>query len=163
MNTDRLVKEVLLKSSLERVWNALTDSNEFGSWFGMKLEGPFRAGQLLRGHIAPTSVDPEVAKMQKPYEGTAVVLWIERIEPKTLFSFQWHPYAVDLNTDYSKEPRTTVTFALKEESGGVRLTITESGFEDLPISRRNEALKSNEGGWEAQTQLIAKYLSQNAK
>jgi uncharacterized protein YndB with AHSA1/START domain len=163
METNQIVKKVFLKFSRERVWRALTDSNEFGSWFGMKLEGPFRAGETMRGVIVPTSVDPEVAEMQKPYTGKPVELLIDRIEAPNLFSFKWHPFAIEAGVDYSSEPMTLVTFHLQEEKGGVSLTITESGFENIPISRRNAAFKANDGGWAKQTELIAKYLAMHEK
>jgi uncharacterized protein YndB with AHSA1/START domain len=159
MSTDRIEKKVLLKAPLSRVWRALTDSKEFGSWFGMKLEGPFTAGAKINGIIVPTTVDPEVAQMQKPHEGKRVELWVDRIEPEHFFSLKWHPYAIDPKIDYSKEPMTLITFALEEKEGGVLLTLTESGFDQIPLARRAEAIRANDGGWSKQMELIAKYLS----
>lgn len=160
-DTDRIEKKIVLRASRERVWRALTDSAEFGTWFGMKLEGSFAEGAIMSGAIRPTAVDPDIAKMQAPYEGTPVKLVIDRIEPMHRFSFRWHPYAVD-DGDYSNEPMTLVTFELADADGGILLTVTESGFEGIPAHRRAEALKSNEGGWEAQTHLIEKYLAQRS-
>lgn len=156
---DSIKKEVLLKAEKPRVWRALTESKEFGAWFGMKIEGPFKLGVKMFGEIQPTTVDPEIAKMQEPYKGHRFELFVERMEPQDVFAIKWHPYAVDLNSDYSKEPMTTVTFTLAEKPGGTLLTIVESGFEKIPLARRADALKSNEGGWEAQCGLIAKYLA----
>jgi hypothetical protein len=76
---------------------------EFGSWFGMKLEGDFKVGETIRGKIVPTSVDPEVAKLQKPHEGKAVELFVDCIEPETRFCLKWHPFAIDPQVDYSNE------------------------------------------------------------
>jgi uncharacterized protein YndB with AHSA1/START domain len=159
METNEIRKQVLLKAPLARVWRALTQSNEFGAWFGMKLEGPFVVSEAVRGVIVPTSVDPEVAKMQKPYEGAPVVLLIEAIEPEHRFSFRWHPDPVEPNKDYRGQPTTLVTFTLEEKAGVVLLTVTESGFEGIPLTRRADLLKSNEGGWEKQMELISKYLA----
>lgn len=159
MTADRIEKKVHLKAPLSRVWRALTDSKEFGSWFGMKLEGPFSPGAKMRGIIVPTTVDPEVAKMQKPHEGKRVELLVDRIEPEHLFSLKWHPYAIDPKIDYSDEPMTLITFTLKEQDGGVLLTLTESGFDKLPLARRAEAIRANDGGWTKQMELIAKYLA----
>jgi len=159
--TDRIEKQILLRASHERVWSAISDARQFGSWFGMRLDGPFVAGARLTGHIVPTTVDAEVAKAQEPYSGTAFEVLVERLEPMRLFSFRWHPYAVERGTDYSNEPTTLVEFVLEPKSEGTLLTITESGFDRLPLERRAEAFKSNEGGWEAQTRLIEKYLARN--
>jgi len=156
--SDRIEKEVLLRAPLSRVWQALTDANEFGQWFGVRLEGQFKAGTPISGRITPTTVDPEVAKMQKPYEGLAFEIVIDRIEPKKLFSFRWHPFGVDPKTDYSKEPMTLVEFTLQELPEGVRLKVIESGFDKVPIERRATAFTANEGGWTAQMALIRTYV-----
>jgi uncharacterized protein YndB with AHSA1/START domain len=70
-DTDRIEKKVHLRSSLERIWQAISNAEQFGRWFGVKFNGPFMAGTRLKGRIAPTQVDPEVAKLQKPHEGKA--------------------------------------------------------------------------------------------
>jgi uncharacterized protein YndB with AHSA1/START domain len=158
-STDCIEKKVLLHAPHDRVWRALTDSREFGAWFGMKLDGPFAPGKTMRGSIARTTVDAEVAKLQEPYEGKAVELMIERVEPQHLFSFRWHPYAIEPGVDYSGEPTTLVAFALKDVEGGVELTVTESGFDAIPLARRAKAFAANDGGWQAQVRLIEKYLA----
>lgn len=160
--TDRIEKKVLLKAPRQRVWDALTDSRQFGSWFGMRVDGPFRAGQIARGTILPTTVDPEVAKLQKPHEGMAFDIRVEAIEPQRLFSFRWHPFAIDRSADYSAEPMTLVTFTLDEEPAGVLLTVTETGFDGLPLERRAKAFAANDGGWAHQMVMITKYLAHAA-
>ena len=159
---DRIQKQVLLRAPLARVWQAITDSRQFGSWFGVKFTEPFRAGDHIVGAIAPTTVDPQVAAMQKPYAGMRFEITIDRIEPRKVFSFRWHPFGVDPKVDYSKEPTTLVEFTLEERPDGVLLTVTESGFNNVPVERRAAAFKANEGGWSAQMTLIEKYLAQAA-
>ena len=159
MAVDRIVKKVLLKTPRERVWEAITDSSRFGVWFGVEIDGPFVAGKEATGRIVPTKVDAEVAKHQQSYRGVPWRVQVERIEPMTLFSFYWHPHAVDPGTDHSKEPMTLVTFELQDAEGGVLLTITESGFVWLPAARRVRALELNDIGWVHQTRLIEKYLT----
>ena len=155
--TDKIEKTTTLKASLDRVWHAISDSTAFGTWFGMTLEGPFIEGQTVSGAIAKTQVDDEIAKHQGPYVGVRCDLKIERIVPRKLLAFRWHPGA-DGDVG-SNAPTTLVTFELEEVPGGTRLTITESGFEALPLERRAKAFADNEGGWEAQLGLIAKYLA----
>lgn len=162
MNTDKIEKQVLLTAPRARVWQAISDAKNFGAWFGVKFDGPFVAGKPIRGQIVPTQVDPEVAKLQEPHTGTPFVCLIETIEPMERFAFRWHPYAIDPGSDYSQEPTTLVTFALADAEGGTQLTITESGFDQLPLERRAAAFRANEGGWEHQSRLIAKYLAQTA-
>jgi uncharacterized protein YndB with AHSA1/START domain len=158
---DFIKKSVLLRASRARVWRALTDAQEFGSWFGMRLDGPFVQGKSVQGRVVPTTVDAEVAAHQKPYEGLLFELRVERLEAERLFSFRWHPSAVERGRDYSAEPTTLVTFELEPADGGVLLTVTESGFDALPPERRAAAFASNEQGWAMQVKLIEKYLAQH--
>ena len=158
-NTDRIEKKVLLRAPRERVWRAISDSRQVGSWFGVEFDAPFVAGKPIVGKMVPTSVDAEVAARQKPYEGFRFEFLVDRIEPMRLFSFRWHPFAMDTGVDYSKEPTTLVAFELEEASGGTLLTVTESGFDRIPLERRAKAFAANEGGWTAQMKLIEKYLA----
>ena len=154
--TDSIRKQVVLKAPRARVWRAISDSQAFGAWFGMTIDGPFIAGKTVKGHIAKTQVDAEIAKQQEPYVGMPCDLMIERIEPETCLAFRWHPGA---DPDVAPDaPTTLVTFELADASGGTELTITESGFDALPHEKRAKAFADNEGGWQAQLTLIAKYL-----
>src|SRR5260221_12296339 len=114
MDTDRIEKKIFLRAQPKRVWRALSDSTEFGAWFGMKFDGPFAPGASMRGTIVPTTVDAEVASHQKEHEGLPFDITIEQMEPERLFSFRWHPGAVERGVDYSAEPTTLVVFALEE-------------------------------------------------
>ena len=161
-STDRIEKKVLLNAPRARVWKAITDYAELGKWFGVRFDGPFKPGASVRGVITPTTVDEEVAKAQEPYAGFPFEITVDRIEPQRLFSFRWHPYAHEPGVDYSKEPTTLIVFTLEDQASGVLLTVTESGFDQIPIERRAKAFAANEGGWAAQMTLIEKYLAKNA-
>ena len=152
--SDRIEKQVLLRAPLSRVWQALTDSHEFGRWFGVRLDGPFKAGTPIHGQITSTTVDPDVAEMQKPYEGMKFEIVVDRIEPKMLFSFRWHPFGVDPKVDYSKEPTTLVEFRLEETAEGTLLKVVESGFDRVPAERRALAFRSNSEGWAIQLENV---------
>jgi uncharacterized protein YndB with AHSA1/START domain len=147
--TDRIEKTIELKAPVSRVWRALTDHNEFGAWFRVRLEGPFVAGQVSRGQIT--------------YPGYEHLRWeavVQKLEPERLFSFTWHPYAVDPTEDYSGEPSTLVEFTLEKTANGTLLRIVESGFDKLPNKRRLEAFRMNEGGWSEQIKNIARHVEQ---
>jgi uncharacterized protein YndB with AHSA1/START domain len=159
MSTDRIEKEVLLRAPLERVWRAIGDSSEFGRWFGVRFDGPFVEGAPVTGVITPTTVDDDVARQQEPYVGQSDTWQIVSVEPQRRLAFRWHPYAVEPDVDYSKEPTTLVEFTLTETPDGVLLKIVESGFDAIPEERRAAAFEANSGGWAAQTQLVQKYLA----
>jgi uncharacterized protein YndB with AHSA1/START domain len=148
-STDRIEKRVTLKAPRARVWKALTDAAEFGKWFGVRIEGPFTPGQTARGRITIPNYDHLTAEFQ-----------VERIEPESYFSYRWHPHAVDAAVDYSNEPTTLVEFRLDQEGPNTVLTIVESGFDRIPIGRRAEAFKMNDGGWSSQIKNLEAYVGQ---
>jgi uncharacterized protein YndB with AHSA1/START domain len=158
MSTDRIEKQILLRAPLARVWRALSDSTEFGLWFGMRFTAPFTPGALMRGVIVPTVADPEVAKAQKQYEGIPFEITIQEMEPERLFSFRWHPGAIDPSVDYSVEPTTLVVFTLEQLPDGVLLTVTESGFDQIPLARRAKAFTQNEQGWTMVVKMFEEYI-----
>ena len=145
---DRIEKQIVLRARRSRVWRALSDAEEFGRWFGVKLQGTFTEGATLRGRIT-----------HPDYEHLTMEVFVERIDAERYIAWRWHPYAVDPKVDYSKEPTTLVEFRLAEASGGTDLTIVESGFDRIPLERRAKAFAANEGGWAKQLELVAAYLA----
>ena len=148
--TDRIEKRAVLRAPRSRVWRALTDATEFGTWFGVTLQSDFAEGATIRGQITHPN-----------YEHLTMEVVVERMEPEQYFSYRWHPYAVDPNIDYSDEPRTLVEFRLEESGDGTVLTIVESGFDRIPPARRAEAWRMNEGGWTAQAQNLDRHVARS--
>jgi uncharacterized protein YndB with AHSA1/START domain len=148
-STDRIERSILLKAPRSRVWRALSNAEEFGDWFGVALKGKsFAAGQRVQAQIT--------------HPGYEHVVWdvlIERMEPERLLSWRWHPAAVDPSVDYSKEPTTLVVFELKEVEGGTLLSVVESGFDNVPPSRRLDAFRMNSQGWDIQMENIKKHVT----
>jgi uncharacterized protein YndB with AHSA1/START domain len=158
--SDRIEKRVVLRAPLDRVWRAISDSGEFGRWFGVRFDGPFVAGSSVTGAIVPTTVDDEVAKRQEPHAGTKSTWQIVALEPQRRFAYRWHPFAIDPAADYDEEPTTLVEFTLTETPDGVLLTIVESGFDAIPEARRNASFEANSEGWAIQADLVRRYLAQ---
>ncbi len=145
----QIVKRIELNAPVSRVWRALTDYREFGEWFRVKLEGPFVPGQEARGQIT--------------WPGYEHLTWkavVQKMEPERLFSFTWHPYAVEPNVDYSKETPTLVEFRLEATASGTLLVLTESGFNGIPSDRQLEAFRMNDGGWKQQMKNIETHVTQ---
>ena len=149
--TDRMEEKIILRVPRARVWRALAEAEEFGAWFGVKLAGKFAPGAAVKGTIT-----------EKGYEGLPFEIVIERMEPQRLFSWRWHPYAVDPGVDYTAEPRTLVVCELKEVSGGTALTLVESGFHGVEVGRREKAYRMHQQGWAAQMKSIERYLARAA-
>jgi len=140
-------KQIEIAAPVSKVWDALTNHEKFGAWFRVKLEGPFVAGEVSRGFIT--------------WPGYEHIRWeatVKEIVPEKLFSFTWHPYAVDPVMDYSKEEPTLVEFRLEPTATGTLVTVTESGFEKVPEARRAEAFRMNDGGWAQQVKNIEEYV-----
>ena len=162
MSTDRIEKQVVLRAPLDRVWRAIGDSQEFGRWFGVRIDGPFVAGTSVTATITGTTVDEEVAELQRPHAGAKATWQIVAVEPPRRFAYRWHPFAVEPapeNQDYAAEPTTLVEFTLSPTTDGVLLTIVESGFDAIPAARRSAAFEANSGGWAKQVELVRKYLA----
>src|SRR3954469_149577 len=150
-STDRIEKQVLLKSPRSRVWRALSNAEEFGIWFGMNLAGKqFIAGKSVQGHLTYPG-----------YEHLVIDLLIERVEPEHHLSWRWHPAAIDASVDYSSERTTLVEFELTEVEAGTLLRVVESGFDQIPAARRDEAFRMNTGGWEHQLINIEKHVGKD--
>ncbi len=145
---DRIERQQEIKAPVSRVWRALADHREFGDWFRVKLTAPFQIGQVSTGHVT--------------YPGFEHVPWktiIQQIEPERLFSFTWHPHAIETSVDYSEEATTLVEFRLEPTLEGTLLSVTESGFSELPLHRRDEAMSKNKTGWREQMENIARHIS----
>ncbi len=147
-STDRIERKILLRAPRSRVWRALTNPVEFGTWFGVKVEGTFAPGARVRGAIT-----------HKGYEHVTWDITIERMEPERLFSWRWHPHAVEPGVDYAAEPTTLVVFELEDEAGGTQLTVVEAGFDQVPLARRAQAYRMNGEGWTYQVQSIEAYVA----
>jgi uncharacterized protein YndB with AHSA1/START domain len=145
--SDRIEKHFQVSASRSRVWRAISDAGEFGTWFGMKLDRPFAPGATVFGRLTIPG-----------YEHVTLEILVEKIQPEDYFSYRWHPYPMNPAIDYKAEPTTLVEFRLEETAGGTAVAITESGFDRLPASRRAEAFRMNEAGWSGQSRKLAAYV-----
>lgn len=168
MTTDRIEKQVILQAPISRVWRAIADTQEFGKWFGVKLEGPFVAGQTIRGKFEFTLNEEKIMQHQerlglkpsriKMPQTNVVFCTVESVEPERFFSFRWIPYGIDAEADPDNEPTTLVEFRLEPTAQGTLLTIVESGFDRVPPHRRERAFRMNEGGWTSQAENVRKHV-----
>ena len=147
LSTNVIEKQILIEAPVSKVWDAIIDHEKFGEWFRVVLESPFEEGRTIKGRLTYPG-----------YEHVSFEFTVKQIQPEKLFSYTWHPYAVDTAKDYSTELPTLVEFKLEAIDNGTRLTVTESGFDALPPERRDEAYRMNEGGWEEQVQNVDHYV-----
>ena len=90
-STDVIEKEIVVRAARGKVWKSITDSREFGKWFKAEMADPFVAGARSKGRITHPG-----------YEHLMMEIDVERMEPEHLFSWRWHPYAIEPQQDYSQ-------------------------------------------------------------
>lgn len=132
----RIDRTIEINATPERVWRALTDVAELSAWFQVTIDGAIAQG----ADAWMTSVHPEFA-------GQRFRVWFVELTPPRRLVWQWHPGAVDPAVDYSREPRTTVTFVLERSGRGTRLTVSETGFDEISLARRAKVYGDNSQGW----------------
>ncbi len=145
---NQIERVINLNASVERVWIALTDHNEFGAWFHLSLHNPFRVGEVTYGEVTYPG-----------HEGLPFWARVEAMEEPRLFSFTW-PMDETVRPDdlHLGEKVTLVEFILEPSGDASKLTVRESGFERLPEDKRMQAFRDNEGGWDAQTKNIKDFV-----
>lgn len=148
--TDAITREIVVRAPLARVWRAVSDHREFGTWFRVELDGPFEEGRRLKGRMTHPGA-----------EGLPFSARVTVVRPETLLTFEWPAYVED-EGGLESEPWTKVEFRLASEGEATRVTITESGFDQLPARVRDRIRRENEGGWEAQAQNLAEHVAARA-
>lgn len=144
--SDRIDRTIDVNAPPERVWRVLTTAKDLAAWFRMSVDGEIVEG----ADVWMTATHPD-------YAGVRFVLRIKELTPPRRFVWQWHPSATDPAVDYSQEPWTTVTFTLEPNGTGTRLSVSETGFNELSLARRAKAYADNTGGWTQVIVWIQKY------
>lgn len=142
----RIERSTRIAAPRERVWQALTDPPQFAKWFGVEFTGNFEPGAKIRMTTTPEA-----------YKGIVFYIVVDEVTPYTL-SWRWHPGMPDPNLDYSKEPMTCVQFRLEETAGGTVVTVTESGFDKISLTRRAGVFAQNDEGWREQLLNLDGYV-----
>ena len=143
MNEDSVEKTIEIKAPRSRVWRAISNAKDFGTWFGLgtplELVGDFVPG----AKIAMT--------------GGAPFCTIRIVEPEQQIAFDWVPYELAPGEDWAKQPTTRVEMRLEDIAGGTRLTVSESGFAKLPANKQYKR-DENGKGWAGQLHSIAAHV-----
>lgn len=146
---NHIERSVLIRAPRDQVWDALTDARKFGEWFHVHLRGDFEPGETITGSVT-----------EKDLHGLQVKMDIGLMDRQRLFSWRWHPGAINPNIDYSREPTTLVEFKLEDgPKGATHLTVVESGFREIPPERRDAAYRLNYEGWGIQMSRIEDYVT----
>lgn len=143
---DFIEKSITLNAPLSRVWRAITDSGQFGTWFKVRFDAPFQVGTPIAGKVTYPG-----------YEHLELQVIPRDLIPETYFSFTWCPYSD--GKPEGQDRKTLVEFKLRAAGTRTHLIIVESGFMALPDdARRLEAFRMNTQGWDEQARNIADYV-----
>lgn len=133
---DSIEREVILPAPPARVWQALTQADQLGAWFGTDASIDLRPGGEVvftwDGSTGPRGITRGV---------------IETIEPARRFVFRWQ-------ATHGNSLHTRVEFTLEPHDEGTRLLVVESGFASLPPDVR----ESHVEGWQRETRELAQYV-----
>jgi uncharacterized protein YndB with AHSA1/START domain len=144
------IERHIINAPRERVWVALSNAEQFGTWFGADLRGQsFVPGQRTQGNQTGCG-----------HEGSMFDIAVELVEPQDVLAYRWRPYAADTTADFSAEQPTLVTFTLSDAPNGATVvTVVESGFDQLLPQRRLEAYPAHGKGWDAQLKNLLNHVS----
>src|SRR5918996_2178251 len=110
-----IVRTLDLPHPQAKVWDALTTIDGLTSWFGSTAEGEVAPGK-------------DVLMTWEHYDGGPQRLAVKVVDPMSVFAYFW-----GISGAPAGDPRQTyVEFALEPTTAGTRLTVTESGFAQLP-------------------------------
>ncbi len=170
-SADRIEKSIRLRAPRSRVWQSIADSQAFGEWFGIRIVGPWKVGQKMQARFeepfTQETIDGALAGAGLPSVPVAselpeVFCIVEAIEPESRFAFRWIPFGIEAGIDPATEPMTLVEFSLVDDGEGTLLSVTESGFDKVPLDRRQRAFLMDSMGWAAQVENLAAHLGERA-
>jgi uncharacterized protein YndB with AHSA1/START domain len=120
-------RSIWINAARERVWRAVTESEQIRQWWGDYWEiTALEVGATVKFGDPDDLMLATVAVMDRPRE----------------FAIQWPP-----QPQYHSIAMLT-TYRLEEENGGTRVTVTETGFEALPDDIRQKRYDSTAKGYE---------------
>ena len=126
---DRIERTIDLAQPPQRVWEALTSAEGLGGWFGYRATVDLRPGGT--------------AYVEWDGEDHKATLTISVVDPPTRFAWTWGIQGLP-----ATDPRRTyVEFTLAPGGGGIRLTVVESGFAQVPDELLDTAYPGNVRGW----------------
>jgi uncharacterized protein YndB with AHSA1/START domain len=125
MSKPEFVYTTFIKTTPEKLWHALTDTEFTRSyWFGCSLSSDWKVGSRMHMDRGGKVVNE------------CVVL---ESDPPRRLSYSWHSI---FDEEMKKERPSRVTFVLEPNGGAVKLTVTHEDF-----AEGSKVLPSISGGW----------------
>lgn len=137
-------REISIEASKELVYDAITNPKKIVEWFPDSIDGDCTIGAqpvfMFEGH----------GKCQ---------IYIVDARPYEYFAYRWVPGGSDFIGDVRTIPNTLVEFTIVEQGADFsKVTVTESGFAELPVEMRERTFKMNSGGWDFMLGRFGKFF-----
>ncbi|HEX6512282.1 MAG TPA: SRPBCC family protein, partial [Chloroflexota bacterium] len=128
-----------IKTTPERLWQALTDPAFTNRYWGMEFETDWRAGSTMTLHHAGVALaDPEQVILEAEPPRRLSYTW-NKMTPE--FAASWGLDA-DFVARLQGEPRSKVTFEIEPAGDAVKLTVIHDDLQPGGLT-----LESISGGW----------------
>ena len=148
MIQDSIERRITIRAPKERVYSAITDPKQIVSWFPDAINGTLEVGD------APTIGFGK---------DTLYRIHVVAANPHDYFAYRWVPGNADGTDGFTGDvlavPNTLVEFRLADDPKGTALTLTESGFSNLPGAVAEKKLEENTGGWDDMLDRLGKLFS----
>jgi len=147
MSQNTIKREISIQASQAQIFAAITDPEQLVKWFPDTVEGNLQPdNQAIFGF-------GEHGKNQ---------VYVVACNPHDYFAYRWVP-ATHFLGDVLSVPNTLVEFHISEQSNGAcHVTVTESGFADLPAATKESSFKQNSGGWDFMMDRLTQYMNSQA-
>jgi len=129
MNTDPIIKEILIKGTPQQVWKAITEKDEMRKWYFDLIE--FR---------------PEVGFLFEFWGGAEDRQYLHKCEITEVIPFERLCYSW-LYDGFDGE--SFVTFEIIPQGEETLVRLTHEGLHTFPKENKDFDIKNFNGGWEA--------------
>lgn len=142
---DVIKREVAIKASREKVYNAIADPKLVVLWFPDSVTGDYAPGK----HAVFGFGDCDNS-----------AIYVEAARPHEYFAYRWVPGGKVSSGDVLGVPHTLVEFHIEETGAGeCKVTLIESGFASLPAEVIEESLRQNNKGWDFMLDRLEKHFA----
>lgn len=150
--TNTVTHEIEVEAPVTRVWKAISDAREFGSWLGADIHGEFEPGKRLTGKMHVR----EMVHLSWDIEVEAMLV-------NELFVYTWPPFTGDPNPNLSSGPRIRGEFHMRPTENGTLVTLTETGFAALNDDIRVQVFENHVQGWNYLLANFEEYVKENPR
>lgn len=129
---DVIERSITINAPKEKVYEAIANQSKITEWFPDAIEGEYKVGEQ------PLFVFGDEHKTR---------VLVTDAQPHEYFAYRWVPGANSFEGDITETKTTKVEFRIKELNDVCTVTVTETGFSELPAEIAEASYKQNSEGW----------------